>query len=126
MLAEAQPSFVTMERYLRYHDCGKPFVHQVDDAGRSHFPNHAEASARTWESAGGSSDEVWLIRHDMLLHSSSAVDCEAYHGHPLMPALLFAALAEIHANAEMFGGLESSSFKAKAKQLDRRGGAYLR
>lgn len=36
-------------------------------------------------------------------------------------SLLLTALAEIHANAEMFGGIESQSFKSKYKQLDRRG-----
>lgn len=35
--------------------------------------------------------------------------------------LLLAALAEIHSNAKMFGGIESSSFKSKWKKIDRRG-----
>ena len=35
--------------------------------------------------------------------------------------LLLAALAEIHSNAKMFGGIDSTSFKMKWKQLDRRG-----
>jgi hypothetical protein len=35
--------------------------------------------------------------------------------------LLIASLAEIHSNAEMFGGIESTSFKIKWKNIDRRG-----
>lgn len=36
-------------------------------------------------------------------------------------SLLLTSLAEIHANASIFGGIESQSFKAKYKQIDRRG-----
>ena len=39
---------------------------------------------------------------------------------------MFAALSEIHSNAEMFGGPETPSFKAKAKQLERRTAQLLR
>jgi hypothetical protein len=35
--------------------------------------------------------------------------------------LLVAALAEIHSNAQLFGGIESVSFKSKWKNWDRRG-----
>lgn len=125
-LSRAQPSAETMRRYLMYHDCGKPSVKVVDLEGKSHFPGHAEASACVWEELGGTPDEVWLMAHDMLLHSGTAEACQAFQGHRLMPGLLFAALAEVHSNAQMFGGIESTSFKMKAKQLDRRGGALLR
>lgn len=125
-LFSLQPELETMKRYLRYHDCGKPLCLEVDAEGRLHFPGHAEASAAVWAALGGSEDEVWLMRHDMLLHTGSAVECDAYQGHRLVPGLLFAALAEIHANSQMFGGIESTSFKVKAKQLDRRGAAMIR
>lgn len=124
-LAAAQPEPSLMRNYLVYHDCGKPLVRLLDADGRAHFPDHAEASASLWDDLGGQSDEVWLMRHDMLLHQGSAEACQAIQGHRLMPGLLFAALAEIHSNAEMFGGVESSSFKMKAKQLDRRGSALM-
>ena len=42
------------------------------------------------------------------------------------PTLLLTGLAEIHANAGMFGGVASVSFKIKWKQLDRRGQAICR
>jgi hypothetical protein len=60
------------------------------------------------------------MANDMQLHSGSAEECEVLRGHRLAPALMFSSLAEIHSNAEMFGGIESNSFKAKAKQLERR------
>ncbi len=119
-LAEAQPDPQLMANYLRYHDCGKPLCQQVDEQGRAHFPDHARASAERWASIGGHPAEVWLMAHDMLLHAGSAQECESLRGHRLAPALMFAALAELHANAEMFGGLQTDSFKAKAKHLERR------
>lgn len=125
-LASAQPDWASMQRYLTYHDCGKPLCLQVDENGRSHFPGHAETSSELWADLGGHPDEVWLMAHDMLLHSGSAEECQVFQGHRLMPGLIFAALSEIHANAQMFGGVESASFKMKAKQLDRRGAALTR
>ncbi len=125
-LLAAQPDASLMERYLRYHDCGKPYCLTVDEQGRSHFPDHASVSAATWAALGGHEDEVWLMRNDMLLHVGSAEECSRIQGHRLAPGLLWAALSEIHANAQMFGGTESTSFKVKAKQLDRRGAALVR
>lgn len=125
-LHRTQPSEDIMHNYLRYHDCGKPKTLQVDEHGRSHFPGHAAASADVWQSLGGHPDEVWLMKHDMLLHEGSAQACEAIRRERLAPGLLFAALAELHANATMFGGVDSVSFKIKAKHLDRRGGQLLR
>lgn len=119
-LARAQPPEAIMTNYLRYHDCGKPLCRTVDEEGRQHFPNHAAVSSQLWGQIGGHPDEMWLMANDMLLHTGSAEACEALRGHRLAPALMFAALAEIHSNAEMFGGMETDSFKAKAKQLERR------
>jgi hypothetical protein len=36
-------------------------------------------------------------------------------------SLLLTALAEVHSNANMFGGIESISFKSKWKKIDKRG-----
>jgi hypothetical protein len=66
------------------------------------------------------------MANDMLLHSGSAEECEVLRNHRLAPALMFASLAEIHSNAEMFGGPDTPSFKAKAKQLERRTAQLLK
>lgn len=128
-LLALQPPKETMASYLLWHDCGKPATRALDAQGRAHFPGHAQASADTWQAMGGAADEVWLMRHDMVLHSGSAADCaellRTSEGQRLWPGLLLGALCEVHANAQMFGGTDSVSFKAKAKQLDRRGAQLL-
>lgn len=126
LLLEQQPTQSCMQNYLRYHDCGKPLCLTVDAEGRSHFPDHAHASSKRWQDAGGAPDEVWLMAQDMALHCGSAAECETLRGHPLLPGLMFAALAELHSNAEMFGGVETASFKAKAKHLERRTAQLLK
>jgi hypothetical protein len=40
--------------------------------------------------------------------------------------LLVTSLCELHSNASMFGGIESTSFKIKYKQLDKRGNQVLK
>lgn len=125
-LAARQPELSLMWRYLRYHDCGKPRVHSVDELGRAHFPEHARASAALWRELGGGEQEAWLMEHDMLLHAGSSEECQALAGHHLAPALLFASLAELHANAQMFGGTQTDNFKAKAKRLERRSADLLK
>lgn len=124
-LLALQADTATMTHYLRYHDCGKPFTREIDAQGRAHFPGHAGASARLWARIGGSAEEAWLMAHDMLLHTGSAAECKALEGHPLAASLIFAALAELHSNAEMFGGVDTPSFKAKAKHLERRSNQLL-
>lgn len=112
--------------YQRYHDCGKPLVRVVDEEGRAHFPDHARASAAQWLACGGSPEIAGLIQADMFFHTCSAQECDEFAKDPRAASLWLTALAEIHANAEMFGGRESSSFKMKFKQLDRRGRALLK
>jgi hypothetical protein len=43
-----------------------------------------------------------------------------------LSSLLITSLAEIHANAELFGGVDSVSFKSKYKQIDRRGNKFCK
>ena len=59
---------------------------------------------------------------DMVVHTMSAAELDEFAARPEAPTLL-TGLAEVHANAEMFGGQESVSFKSKWKHLDRRGRA---
>lgn len=113
----------TVNRYQVYHDCGKPFCQTVDEAGRAHFPDHARVSAEIWQSLGQPDIEAQLMAHDMEIHLLKDEGVEAFCHSPLAATLLLTGLAEIHANASMFGGIDSVSFKMKHKHLCRRGKA---
>jgi hypothetical protein len=115
----------TLYWYQRYHDCGKPYCRQVDEHGRAHFPDHAEVSERIWAACGGAPDIGRLIGLDMAMHIASADEMAQLIKLPEAPSLFLTALAEIHSNAPLFGGFESTSFKAKAKHLHRRGKQFL-
>lgn len=109
-----------IDEYTLYHDCGKPYC---PSDGERKFPNHAEVSYRTWLGVGGSLSAARLMRMDMLVHTMKAEDVPSFCGQPEAATLLLAGLAEIHANAELFGGVNAVSFKIKWKQIDRRGRA---
>lgn len=115
----------TLRLYTLYHDCGKPDCRQVDPDGKVHFPNHAEVSADVWKQETNSLfyKVENLIRMDMKVHTMKADEIPEFIKRPEAVSLLFAALAEIHANAELFGGIESTSFKIKWKQVNKRGAA---
>ena len=115
------PSAEIMEQYHVYHDCGKPFCRTVDEEGRQHFPDHARISASIWRVHGGDPFIATLIEHDMDMHTLKPSEADAYPHLHLAPALLLTALAELHANASMFGGIESTSFKIKFKALNKVG-----
>lgn len=100
--------------YHTYHDCGKHISKYVDDEGRQHFPDHADNSYRQWLEHGGDGITAYLIQHDMYFHTTPLPCIEAI---TYYPTLLLTAWAEIHANSEMFGGVQSTSFKIKKKRL---------
>lgn len=110
-----------VEAYQVFHDCGKPMC-RTDD-GR--FPNHAEVSKRVWLEAGGDPEVGELIGMDMDIHLLKAEGVEEFARRPQAIALLLTGLAEIHANASMFGGIDSTSFKIKWKHLNKRGRQIL-
>lgn len=118
-----------MDRYLTLHDCGKPAVREVDEVtGKQHFPNHAESSERVYRATFGSdADETvaYLIRHDMDAHLLKNDGVAEFSTQPTAIAQLLAALAEVTSNAAMFGGIDSTSFKIKFKQINQRGKAVL-
>lgn len=58
---------------------------------------------------------------DMDIHLLKADGVPEFTARPQAAALLLTGLAEVHANAAMFGGIESTSFKIKWKQIDKRG-----
>lgn len=125
---EIHPDKVVRD-YLLFHDCGKPYC-QIMSEGKRHFPNHACISGDVYLKLTGDELVSKLIREDLTLHSSTADEIE----HKLQYewtrrdtfTLLLAAFCEIHSNASMFGGIESTSFKIKWKNLDRRGKQILR
>lgn len=116
-----QPSFEFMRLYHEFHDVGKPFCRQVDENGKQHFPNHAAVSASIWRVHFGDSLIADLIQHDMDLHLLKPSTVHEFNRYDLAPALLLTALSELHANADMFGGIESTSFKIKWKCLSKTG-----
>lgn len=106
------------ERYQVYHDCFKHGVLMHDDAGRRHFPNHALASSQQYALLfPGDTQVTELIRRDMDLHVSRGDDLPRASEDGLLFTLLLTAFAEINANAEMFGGRSSDSYKIKHKRL---------
>lgn len=109
----------TLEMYHIFHDCSKPLCLTIDSDGKRHFPDHARKSSSAWLSAGGSYEIGMLIEHDMDFHIMKAADITQYKHLDLAPSLLLTAWAELNANAQMFGGTGSTSFKIKSKSLTR-------
>jgi hypothetical protein len=116
--------------YTLYHDCGKPYCRFVDADGKVHFPDHANVSAEVF---AGMKDELdgnshWvskLIGWDMVLHTETQEQIKERLREEMdeedVFTLLIVGLAELHSNAKLFGGIESTSFKMKWKKLDKRG-----
>jgi hypothetical protein len=115
-----------VREYARMHDCGKPSVRTVDEEGRQHFSDHAAASERIWLEIGGDSLIGRLIGMDMDIHTIKDADVAEFASRPEAATLMLIGLSEIHANASMFGGIDSVSFKMKWKQIDKRGRAILK
>lgn len=97
----------------------------IDENGKRHFPDHAQASEQVWLAAGGNRQAALLMAMDMDAHILKAEGIEEFASRPEAVTLLLAALAEVHSNAAMFGGATSDSFKIKAKHLDKRGRQVL-
>lgn len=124
--AQLEPDFELIESYQLWHDCGKPFCRTVDEDGRVHYPDHANVSARIWEQVNGEREIGALIAQDMACHMLRPADAEAFASNPYALTLLTTALCELHANASMFGGFQSDSFKIKYKRLDKCGAIILK
>lgn len=113
-----------LSTYQIYHDIGKPFCKTYDiDTRKPHFHNHAEVSSQTYP---GEDSVKELIASDMLVHTIKDKDLDEFCKREDAISLLLTGLAEIHANAEMFGGLDSKSFKIKYKQIESRGKGIFR
>ncbi|MNL30485.1 hypothetical protein D3C87_1522240 [compost metagenome] len=110
-----------IEEYQLFHDCGKPFCRTVDDEGKQHFPDHAATSEKIWREIGGDEQVAKLIGMDMDIHLLKDEGIADFAKRPEAASLLLTGLAEIHSNAKMFGGIDSTSFKIKWKHIDKRG-----
>ena len=115
--------------YHIYHDCGKPQCVTIDENEKQHFPDHALASAKRWEQCTvgtvKNTQIGHLIRMDMDIHLLDSVGLPPFSQRPEAISLLITGLCEIHSNAAMFGGIESTSFKIKWKHIDKRGRQLL-
>jgi hypothetical protein len=58
---------------------------------------------------------------DMDIHLINAEGLLEFSKRPEAISLMITGLCEIHSNAAMFGGIESTSFKIKWKHIDKRG-----
>lgn len=121
-LASSLHSEESLAAYTLYHDCGKPFCQSEDG---THFPDHAAVSKQVFLEATGDDVVANLIGYDMVIHTASAEEIQ-HHLDNLWSkedaiTLLLAALAEVHSNAKLFGGTDSTSFKMKWKTIEKRG-----
>lgn len=121
LILQSIPDDETLTLYTTYHDCGKPFCLEIDSDGKRHFPNHAEVSYQIFKQVFNNDVAAELIRHDMDIHLLKSEGVEEFSKNPHAITLLITGLAEIHSNAKMFGGIESTSFKIKYKNICKRG-----
>lgn len=111
--------------YQQWHDCGKPYCREVDTSGKVHYPNHANISADIWLSLEGDKRVADLIARDMDCHLLRPADALEFSTTRDALILLITTLCELHANAEMFGGIQSDSFKIKWKRLNKCGNTIV-
>lgn len=126
---ENMHSKADVEEYMMFHDIGKPYCIEYDENGRRHYPNHAEVSAKVYSEYKKNPVVEELIRMDMLFHK---VEPEVFNSikerlssdddnfKKTINTLIVSALCELHSNAEMFGGIESDSFKIKFKNYEKK------
>lgn len=127
ILLKLEHDFI-VDRYTRYHDVGKPFCLNIDGEGKQHFPNHAAVSEEIYRKYVSKKDTVVrrLIKYDMDIHCLKSDGVEEFCKRREAITSLIVGLAEIHANADMFGGLDSISFKIKWKHINKRGSQILK
>lgn len=121
------PPAEVLKKYHFYHDCGKHLCLTIDANGKKHYPNHAEISAKQYSIL--QPEDLFttsLIKNDMAFHTARGEDLVNLCKNLLAPILYFTAWAEIMANAEMFGGEESESFKIKKSRLIQAGKKLLK
>jgi hypothetical protein len=96
---------------------GKPYVIQYDENGKAHYPNHSEKSYELYCERFGHDKFADMIRLDMGFHTFKDEQLIELCKSPYAKDLYATAWAELYANAQLFGGFESDSFKIKRKKL---------
>ena len=107
------PSDETLDLYTTYHDCGKPFCVKVDSDGKKHFPEHVIYSYEVFNKFFDNKIASELVLHDMYIHLLKANGEKEFSDNSNALTLLLSGLSEVHSNSNMFGGLDSISFKIK-------------
>jgi hypothetical protein len=126
-ILECLPPDHILEKYTFWHDCGKPFCITQDEHGKNHFVDHAKISGKYFRKMYPEQEDVaLLIDMDMDIHLLSSDQLEEFCERPQAIALLLTGVAEVHANAKLFGGITSDSFKIKWKHLDKRGASICK
>jgi len=87
---------------------------------------HAKKSEEVWLRVTGESTVASLMGMDMDIHLLKGNEVDAFCERKEAASLLLTGLAECSANASMFGGISSTSFKIKFKHINRRGNAIVK
>lgn len=106
-----------IENYHYHHDIGKPYCIVYDESGKPHYPNHSQVSYNKYIEKFGDDGFADMILHDMDFHLAKGDEIKSVWKLPYSDHLYATAWAELYSNAEIFGGLESDSFKIKRKRL---------
>ena len=106
-----------LRAYHFNHDCSKPYIRIIDESGKEHYPNHSFESSKRYIAEHGHDQFADMILHDMDFHTKRGEELKETWSLPYSDDLYFTAWSEIFANAELFGGRESDSFKIKRKRL---------
>lgn len=110
---------ILMRHYHIYHDCGKPDCHSQDEKG-THYHGHEDMSAIIHAKHFDCQEATQLIANDMIFHKSNSTQLNEWLSQKdktFIYSLYLTAWAEIFANCQMFGGVESEGFKIKKKRL---------
>lgn len=121
LLLDALYSLDVIQEYCIFHDIGKSECVEIDSNGNKHFPNHAQVSYETYKKYFSNETVANLIRMDMDVHTLKDIGIDEFIKRKECITLLLVGLSEIHSNSAMFGGISSTNFKIKWKQLNKRG-----
>lgn len=125
LILSSIPSREVLKLATIMHDCGKPYCLELDCEGKQHFPNHANKSFEIFNQIYENDLAAQLILHDMDIHLLKSEGVSEFIKNPNALTHLVIGLSELHSNASMFGGLDSTSYKIKYKSINNRGKQIL-